>query len=157
MHRLDSTTSGHYGRRRKASLTSGSSDMAEPTSSTNDSAYQSKVTTLPNIDFQNLNISFNGFGFVGIYHIGVVSALKTYISHFQIENVCGASAGAMDATFLLGNVPPGKHRAIILPNYLPKKYNYIVCRFPFLFGRLLTFLQRTPHLLCYRLLLMQGN
>ena len=64
--------------------------------------------SLPNIDFQNLNISFNGCGFLGIYHIGVATALKTYVPDFRIENVSGASAGALAAVCLLGGVPTGK-------------------------------------------------
>merc|ERR1719400_969851 len=60
--------------------------------------------SLPNIDFQNLNISFNGCGFLGIYHIGVATALKTYVPDFRIENVSGASAGALAAVCLLAGV-----------------------------------------------------
>ena len=63
----------------------------------------------PNIDFQNLNISFNGCGFLGIYHVGVATALRTYIPHFRIANVCGASAGALAAVCLLANVPAGRN------------------------------------------------
>ena len=63
---------------------------------------------LPNIDFQNLNISFNGCGFLGIYHIGVATALRTYVPDFRIENVSGASAGALAAVALLAGVSTGK-------------------------------------------------
>ena len=71
---------------------------------------------LPNIDFQNLNISFNGCGFLGMYHVGVATALRTYVPHFRIENVSGASAGALAAVCLLANVSSGKH--IALPFYI---------------------------------------
>ena len=64
---------------------------------------------LPNVDFQNLNISFNGCGFLGIYHIGVATALKTYVPDFRIENISGASAGAVAAVCLLGGVETGKY------------------------------------------------
>ena len=65
---------------------------------------------LPNVDFQNLNISFNGCGFLGIYHIGVATALKTYVPDFRIENISGASAGAVAAVCLLGGVETGKYK-----------------------------------------------
>ena len=72
---------------------------------------------LPNIDFQNLNISFNGCGFLGIYHIGVATALRTYVPDFRLENVSGASAGALAAVALLAGVSTGKGIGIILTNY----------------------------------------
>ena len=72
---------------------------------------------LPNIDFQNLNISFNGCGFLGIYHIGVATALRTYVPDFRIENVSGASAGALAAVALLAGVSTGKGIQITLTNY----------------------------------------
>ena len=70
---------------------------------------QDRYNFLPNVDFQNLNISFNGCGFLGIYHIGVATALKTYVPDFRIENISGASAGAVAAVCLLGGVETGKH------------------------------------------------
>ena len=74
---------------------------------------QDRYNFLPNVDFQNLNISFNGCGFLGIYHMGVATALKTYVPDFRIENICGASAGALAAVCLLGGVPTGKSKIYI--------------------------------------------
>ena len=71
------------------------------------STVSSLHNSLPNVDFQTLNISFNGCGFLGIYHIGVATALKTYVPDFKIENISGASAGALAAVCLLGGVPTG--------------------------------------------------
>ena len=71
------------------------------------STVSSLHNSLPNVDFQKLNISFNGCGFLGIYHIGVATALKTYVPDFKIENISGASAGALAAVCLLGGVPTG--------------------------------------------------
>jgi hypothetical protein len=61
-----------------------------------------------NFDWDNLNLSFNGCGFLGIYHVGVASALKHHLPNTKFKNVCGASAGAMAAVCLLGEVPMGK-------------------------------------------------
>ncbi len=94
MHRSGMSTPG-YG---LPPMTSLNSDMCRASSTTSDVHNY----CLPNIDFQNLNISFNGCGFLGIYHIGVAAALKTYIPDFRIENVSGASAGALAAVCLLG-------------------------------------------------------
>ena len=80
------------------------SGIGRASSATSDDNYN----CLPNIDFQNLNISFNGCGFLGIYHIGVATALRTYVPDFRIENVSGASAGALAAVCLIGGVPTGK-------------------------------------------------
>ena len=102
MHRSGMSTPG-YG---LPSMTSLNGDMSV-TGQTGSTA-SDPHSSLPNIDFQNLNISFNGCGFLGIYHIGVATALKTYVPDFRIENVCGASAGALAAVCLLGGVPTGK-------------------------------------------------
>ena len=50
-----------------------------------------------------MNFSFSGCGFLGVYHLGVVSCLKTRAPHLlpHIQSVGGASAGALAAVFLL--------------------------------------------------------
>lgn len=50
-----------------------------------------------------LNITFSGCGFLGIYHVGVASALKDRAPRLleRIENFGGASAGALAAGSLL--------------------------------------------------------
>lgn len=63
---------------------------------------------VPYFDPDKVNISFNGCGFLGIYHVGVAAALKAYVPHMKIESVCGASAGALAAVCLLADVPCGK-------------------------------------------------
>lgn len=49
------------------------------------------------------NITFSGAGFLGIYHIGVVSCLKFYGKNLldKIECFGGSSAGALTACMLL--------------------------------------------------------
>ena len=105
MHRSGMSTPG-YGV--PPMMTSLGSDMNGMGRASSQASGDHQNYQLPNIDFQNLNISFNGCGFLGIYHIGVATALKTYVPDFRIENVCGASAGAMAAVCLLGGVPTGK-------------------------------------------------
>ena len=60
-------------------------------------------------DFDNLNISFNGCGFLGVYHVGVASALHHYLPNMEFNYVCGASAGAMAGSCLVGKIPLGMY------------------------------------------------
>ena len=57
-------------------------------------------------EFEKANITFSGCGFLGIYHIGVISCLKQhapqYLRHFT--NFGGASAGALSACTLMFNM-----------------------------------------------------
>jgi len=59
---------------------------------------------VPVFDPNNVNISFNGCGFLGIYHVGVAAALRAYLPNMRFSVVCGASAGALAGASLLGNV-----------------------------------------------------
>ena len=56
--------------------------------------------------FEKANITFSGCGFLGIYHIGVISCLKQhaprYLQHFT--HFGGASAGALSACTLMFNM-----------------------------------------------------
>ena len=72
-------------------------------------------------DFDNLNISFNGCGFLGVYHVGVASALHHYLPNLEFNYVCGASAGAMAGACLVGKTPLGK--MIILYYYFALFYD----------------------------------
>ena len=65
-----------------------------------------------------LHVSFNGCGFLGIYHVGVAAALRAYLPNMRFSVVCGASAGALAGVSLLGDVPPGETYSV--PQY---KYN----------------------------------
>ena len=60
------------------------------------------------IDFDNINLSFNGCGFLGIYHVGVSSALQHYLPNMNIKNICGASAGAWGAAAFLAGMSLGR-------------------------------------------------
>jgi patatin-like phospholipase domain-containing protein 2 len=51
-----------------------------------------------------MNVSFAGCGFIGVYHIGAASCLQQY-APFLLENkLAGASAGAMAAAAIVGEV-----------------------------------------------------
>ena len=80
-----------------------------------------------NFDVENLNISFNGCGFLGVYHVGVACALNHYMPNMKIKNICGASAGAMAAVCLIGGVPSGKQ--VLLNIYLiePRTFKFFLC------------------------------
>jgi len=62
---------------------------------------------LPSIK-HDMNVSFSGCGFLGIYHIGVASCLKTYAPYLLENKLCGSSAGAISACCLLCDVPLGE-------------------------------------------------
>ena len=57
-------------------------------------------------ELEKANITFSGCGFLGIYHIGVISCLKQhapkYLEHFT--NFGGASAGALSSCTLMFNM-----------------------------------------------------
>lgn len=57
-------------------------------------------------DVQDLNLTFSGCGFLGIYHIGVMSCLEQKASSFLGRVKCfgGASAGAFAAVGLVMNL-----------------------------------------------------
>ena len=48
-----------------------------------------------------LNISFAGCGFLGLYHLGVVSCIKTLAPNLFTNKVAGASAGGIAAVAIL--------------------------------------------------------
>ena len=51
-----------------------------------------------------MNVSFSGCGFIGVYHIGAASCLQTYAPFLLTNKLAGASAGAMAAAALVGDV-----------------------------------------------------
>lgn len=59
-------------------------------------------------DPKNLNISFAGCGFLGIYHLGVAAAFSHFLPDCQYDKLCGASAGALAATGLVAGIPVSK-------------------------------------------------
>ena len=60
------------------------------------------------------DVSFAGCGFLGIYHVGVSACLLDHAPHLLENNVIGASAGAMMAAAMVGEVPlPDMTRAIL--------------------------------------------
>lgn len=50
-------------------------------------------------------VSFAGCGFIGVYHIGAASCLQTYAPFLFTGPLGGASAGAMAAAAIVGDVP----------------------------------------------------
>jgi len=61
-----------------------------------------------------INISFAGCGFLGLYHLGVTSCLKTYAPQLKANRVSGASAGALAAVSFLADLPLGEMTSNIL-------------------------------------------
>ena len=60
------------------------------------------------IDVKNLELSFCGCGFLGIYHVGVAAAFQNFLPGCGFSNLSGASAGAIAATGLIAKVPVGE-------------------------------------------------
>ena len=58
--------------------------------------------------YEPSNLSFAGYGFLGIYHVGVASCIRMYAPHLASEKIAGASAGAIAAVGLVCNVDLGK-------------------------------------------------
>jgi len=61
-----------------------------------------------------MNISFAGCGFIGIYHIGVVSCLTDHASYILQGKLSGASAGTMAAVGVIGGVAPSVMAACVV-------------------------------------------
>jgi len=61
-----------------------------------------------------MNVSFSGCGFLGLYHVGVASCLKTYAPKSFFNKVAGASAGSMAALALLADLPLGEMTSQVL-------------------------------------------
>jgi len=61
-----------------------------------------------NISIRSLSLSLSGCGFLGIYHVGVVSCLTKYAPGLLQNRVTGASAGALAAALGLCNADLGK-------------------------------------------------
>lgn len=56
-----------------------------------------------------MNLSFAGCGFLGIYHVGVLSCFREYAPQILEYKVAGASAGALTATCALLGLPLGMY------------------------------------------------
>ena len=54
---------------------------------------------------KNLQFTFSGCGFLGIYHLGVVDCLRSYIPNLteRIDKIYGCSAGCLVGMMLLCN------------------------------------------------------
>uniref|UniRef100_A0A2R5L4D9 triacylglycerol lipase n=1 Tax=Ornithodoros turicata TaxID=34597 RepID=A0A2R5L4D9_9ACAR len=61
-----------------------------------------------------MNVSFAGCGFLGIYHVGVASALREYASQVCVGKIAGASAGSLAAAALICDVPCGESTTYVL-------------------------------------------
>ena len=59
------------------------------------------VLSSSRVDPGELNISFSGCGFLGLYHVGVVSCIREYAPHLARGKAAGASAGALAACALV--------------------------------------------------------
>ena len=61
-----------------------------------------------------MNLSFAGCGFMGVYHIGVVSCFREFAPHVLKNKVAGSSAGASRALSRLGELPIGNNCPLLL-------------------------------------------
>ena len=68
----------------------------------------------PPFNLGALSISFSGCGFLGIYHMGVVAALRQYIPDLRVVRTAGCSAGALAAVCLLLDTPIGNLKLLTI-------------------------------------------
>lgn len=52
-----------------------------------------------------LSVSFSGCGFLGLFHVGSISAWRENKNKVKIDKAMGASAGAIAAMALVADVP----------------------------------------------------
>lgn len=71
------------------------------------------------------NVSFSGCGFLGMYHVGAASCLKTYAPYLLENKVCGSSAGAITACCLLCDIPLGKF-FFLIPIYYRHDFQVVL-------------------------------
>ena len=62
----------------------------------------------------DINLSFAGCGFNGIYHVGVASCFLEYCPKVSLNKVSGVSAGSLVATALACQMPLGEFYANLL-------------------------------------------
>lgn len=68
----------------------------------------------------NMNLSFAGCGFLGIYHVGVASCFRKYAPHLLLNKISGASIGAIAASAMLCDLSLGKLLKCNLSSFLTK-------------------------------------
>lgn len=57
------------------------------------------------LNVEEMNLSFGGCGYLGIYHLGVASCFRQYAPHVFQNKIAGASVGALIASAFLCDVP----------------------------------------------------
>lgn len=60
------------------------------------------------MDVNEMNLSLNGCGYLGIYHVGVCTCIKKYYPQVFKNKISGGSVGALVACAFLCDVPLGK-------------------------------------------------
>lgn len=60
------------------------------------------------LDPDQMNLSLNGCGYLGIYHVGVCSCIKKYYPKALKGAISGGSVGALVACAFMCDVPLGE-------------------------------------------------
>ncbi|XP_003740441.1 patatin-like phospholipase domain-containing protein 2 [Galendromus occidentalis] len=63
---------------------------------------------------RDFHLSLSGCGFLGLYHVGVISAFHEYARHLCVNRIAGASAGSLAAACLICDVAFGEATTSIL-------------------------------------------
>lgn len=73
--------------------------------------FSSGLDTCPSktMSVDDINLSFAGCGFNGIYHVGVASCFLEYCPKVSYNKVSGVSAGSLVATALACQMPLGQY------------------------------------------------
>lgn len=62
---------------------------------------------------RDYHLSLSGCGFLGLYHVGVISAFHEYARHLCVNKIAGASAGSLAAACLICNVAFGEYYSFL--------------------------------------------
>lgn len=62
------------------------------------------------MDVNKMNLSLNGCGYLGIYHVGVCACIRKYYPHALKYRISGGSVGALVACAFMCDVPLCKYR-----------------------------------------------
>lgn len=71
------------------------------------------------LSVDNINLSFAGCGFNGIYHVGVASCFLEYCPKVSFNKLSGVSAGSLVATALACQLPLGESPRSRSPSSVP--------------------------------------
>ncbi|GBO10146.1 hypothetical protein AVEN_141696-1 [Araneus ventricosus] len=74
------------------------------------------------IDPRQMNLSLNGCGYLGIYHVGVCSCIRKYYPQSLRNKISGGSVGALVACAFMCDVPLVGKKLWVNENFEPTPF-----------------------------------